>query len=458
MQVSSTNFAGLCRYPFDFLASGVHVWRPTMAGFQTVKGFRDFYPEDCALRNYIFSQWRKTASTYGFFEYEGAVIEQTALFKKKSGDEITSQLFCFEDKGGREVALRPEVTPSLARMAAARQRDYKKPIKWFQIGSCFRYEEPQRGRTREFVQFNADILGEAGIAADAELVAFAIDTMRRFGFTETEFSIRLSDRRLWTEFLVAEKIADEHGATFLQIIDKMERTPKDVTDTKLKAIGLSLERVESFIASVDASSAVFAPLRENLEARGLWKYVKIDPGIVRGLAYYTGTVFEVFDLKHGLRAVAGGGRYDNLVSLLSDGGVDMPSCGFAMGDVVLTELINRTPRALELVKEYTDASFANDVYVVVADETKRAEALKTVMDLREAGYRVDYSFGPQKVGKQFQAAETVRARLAVVVGAEYPTIVVKNLGSRDQSEVPAEKLAEELSGLLAAPVYRNLIA
>ena len=304
MQVSSTNFAGLCRYPFDFLASGVHVWRPTMAGFQTVKGFRDFYPEDCALRNYIFSQWRKTASTYGFFEYEGAVIEQTALFKKKSGDEITSQLFCFEDKGGREVALRPEVTPSLARMAAARQRDYKKPIKWFQIGSCFRYEEPQRGRTREFVQFNADILGEAGIAADAELVAFAIDTMRRFGFTETEFSIRLSDRRLWTEFLVAEKIADEHGATFLQIIDKMERTPKDVTDTKLKAIGLSLERVESFIASVDASSAVFAPLRENLEARGLWKYVKIDPGIVRGLAYYTGTVFEVFDLKQGRGGIA----------------------------------------------------------------------------------------------------------------------------------------------------------
>jgi histidyl-tRNA synthetase len=226
-------------------------------------------------------------------------------------------------------------------MAAARQRDYKKPSKWFQIGSCFRYEEPQRGRTREFVQYNVDILGEANIAADAELVAFAIDSMRRFGFTSEEFSIRLSDRRLWTDFLTNQNIADEHGPTFLQIIDKMERTPKEVTDTKLQAIGLSLEKVQDFIASVDASSEVFAPLRENLEARGLWQYVKIDPGIVRGLAYYTGTVFEVFDLKHGLRAIAGGGRYDNLVSLLSDGGVDMPSCGFAMGDVVLTELINR---------------------------------------------------------------------------------------------------------------------
>ena len=429
-----------------------------MAGFQTVKGFRDFYPEDCALRNYIFSQWRKTASTYGFAEYEGAVIEQTALYKKKSGDEITSQLFCFEDKGGREVALRPEVTPSLARMAAARQRDYRKPIKWFQIGSCFRYEEPQRGRTREFVQFNVDILGEASIAADAELVAFAIDSMRRFGFTKDEFSIRLSDRRLWTEFLTAEKIGEEHGPTFLQIIDKMERAPKEVTDTKLKAIGLSLDKVQEFIASVDSSSPVFAPLRENLEARGLWQYVKIDPGIVRGLAYYTGTVFEVFDLKHGLRAIAGGGRYDNLVSLLSDGGVDMPSCGFAMGDVVLTELINRTPAAQDLVKAHVDAHFANDAFVVVADETKRAEALKIVADLRDSGLRVDYSFGAQKVGKQFQAAETVKARLAVVVGAEYPTVVIKNLNSRDQMEVQAANIVEKVAELAAAPVYRNLIA
>jgi histidyl-tRNA synthetase len=429
-----------------------------MAGFQTVKGFRDFYPEDCALRNYIFSQWRKTASTYGFVEYEGAAIEQTALYKKKSGDEITSQLFCFEDKGGREVALRPEVTPSLARMAAARQRDYKKPIKWFQIGSCFRYEEPQRGRTREFVQFNVDILGEANIAADAELVAFAIDSMRRLGFTSDEFSIRLSDRRLWTEFLTAQSIAEEHGPTFLQIIDKMERAPKEATDKKLQDIGLSLEKVQDFIASVDGSSTVFAPMRDNLEARGLWQYVKIDPGIVRGLAYYTGTVFEVFDLKHGLRAIAGGGRYDNLVSLLSDGGVDMPSCGFAMGDVVLTELINRTPAALELVKSYMDTAFANDVFVVIADEAKRPEALKTVAALREAGFRADYSFTAQKVGKQFQAAETVKARFVLVIGAEYPTVVIKNLGSRDQMEVPMECIVEKITELVAAPVYTNLIA
>jgi len=429
-----------------------------MAAFQTVKGFRDFFPEDCALRNYIFAQWRRTASRYGFVEYEGAVIEQTALYKKKSGDEITSQLFCFEDKGGREVALRPEVTPTLARMAAARQRDYRKPMKWFQIGSCFRYEEPQRGRTREFVQFNVDILGEAAQAADAELVAFSIDVMRSFGFGPEEFTIRLSDRRLWTHFLDAEKVAEENRATFLQIIDKMERAPKDVTDTKLGGIGLNLQQVQDFIASVDENSSVFAPLRENLTARGLWNYVKIDPSIVRGLAYYTGTVFEVFDLKHNLRAIAGGGRYDNLVSLLSDANVDLPACGFAMGDVVLTELINRSPSALEAVTAWTKDALSNDVYVVVADEAKRIEALETVTALRDAGLRVDFSLTAQKVGKQFQAAESAKARFAVVIGAEFPLITVKNLINREQQEVQANDLVAKLTELVAQPVYSGLIA
>jgi histidyl-tRNA synthetase len=429
-----------------------------MAAFQTVKGFRDFFPEDCALRNYIFAQWRRTASRYGFVEYEGAVIEQTALYKKKSGDEITSQLFCFEDKGGREVALRPEVTPTLARMAAARQRDYRKPMKWFQIGSCFRYEEPQRGRTREFVQFNVDILGEAAQAADAELVAFSIDVMRSFGFGLEEFTIRLSDRRLWTQFLDAEKVAEENRATFLQIIDKMERAPKEATDTKLNGIGLNLQQVQDFIASVDENSAVFAPLRENLTARGLWNYVKIDPGIVRGLAYYTGTVFEVFDLKHNLRAIAGGGRYDNLVSLLSDANVDLPACGFAMGDVVLTELINRSPGALEAVAAWTKEALSNDVYVVVADEVKRIEALETVTALRDAGLRVDFSLTAQKVGKQFQAAESAKARFAVVIGAEFPLITVKNLINREQQEVQAQSLVAKLIELVAQPIYSGLIA
>jgi histidyl-tRNA synthetase len=238
----------------------------------------------------------------------------------------------------------------------------------------------------------------------------------------------------------------------------MERAPKEATDTKLKGIGLNLQQVQDFIASVDENSEVFAPLRENLTARGLWNYVKIDPGIVRGLAYYTGTVFEVFDLKHNLRAIAGGGRYDNLVSLLSDANVDLPACGFAMGDVVLTELINRSPSALEAVTAWTKDALSNDVYVVVADEAKRIEALEAVTALRDAGLRVDFSLTAQKVGKQFQAAESAKARFAVVIGAEFPLITVKNLINREQQEVQAQSLAAKLTELVAQPVYSGLIA
>jgi histidyl-tRNA synthetase len=429
-----------------------------MAAFQTVKGFRDFFPEDCARRNYIFDQWRRIAHRYGFAEYEGALIEPTALYKKKSGDEITSQLFNFVDKGGREIALRPEVTPTLARLVAERQRHYTKPMKWFQIGSCFRYEEPQRGRTREFTQLNVDIIGENSPAADAELIAVAIDLMLSLGLTGDDFSIRLSDRRLWSEFLMEQNIDVEHSPAFLTIIDKLERVPGEVTDKKLQAIGLTLAQVKAFIASVDHSRAVFTPLAENLKARGLWEFVHIDPGIVRGLAYYTGTVFEVFDLKHNLRAVAGGGRYDNLVSLLSDGGVDMPACGFAMGDVVLNELINRTDEAKVRAEEWNNATHASDAYVVIADEAHRSDALGILQRLRNAALRTDYSLTPAKVGKQFQSAETRKARFAIVIGGEWPTVVVKNLRTRDQMEVPAEKLIEKLSELMPTPDYLPRLA
>ena len=429
-----------------------------MAAFQTVKGFRDFFPEDCARRNYIFAQWRGVAHRYGFAEYEGALIEPTALYKKKSGDEITSQLFHFVDKGGREIALRPEVTPTLARMAAERQRNYTKPLKWFQIGSCFRYEEPQRGRTREFTQLNLDILGEPSPAADAELIALAIDLMHNLGFTKDDFSIRLSDRRLWTEFLTEHNIAEEHGPAFLTIIDKLDRVPEDVTDKKLQTIGLTLAQVKIFIGSVDESRAVFTPLAENLKARGLWDCVRIDPGIVRGLAYYTGTVFEVFDLKHNLRAIAGGGRYDGLVSLLSDGGVDMPACGFAMGDVVLNELINRTDESKKRAEAWATAANASDCYIVIADEARRPEALGIVQQCRSAGWRTSYSFTPAKVGKQFQAAENSTARHAIVIGGEWPTVVLKNLRTRDQMEVPAAQLIEKLAELMTTPDYLPRLA
>jgi len=429
-----------------------------MATFRTVKGFRDFFPEDCALRNYIFDTWRQVARSYGFVEYEGPLVESTDLYKKKSGDEITSQLFCFDDKGGRNISLRPEVTPSLARMATARQRDYKKPMKWFQIGPCFRYEEPQEGRSREFIQFNADILGDASQGSDAELVALAVDVMLAFGIQAEDFIIRLSNRQIWTQYLQEKQVPEEHWTTFLSIIDKIERAKPEDTAEKLAKVGLTLEDVRGFMASVDGSHPIFAPLRADLEARGLWQYVRIDATIVRGLAYYTGMVFEVFDLKHGLRAVAGGGRYDKLCALMSDGAVDMPSAGFAMGDVVLGILLGKTPGAQFGITEYLNAHTGVDAYIVIADEAQRSPALAAVQALRKSGVRVDFSMTAQKVGKQFQAAENQKARFALVFGAEYPQVQMKNLVSREQTMVSSETLVSAVVEALKLPVTGPLIA
>lgn len=439
-----------------------------MSTIQTVKGFRDFFPEECATRNYIFDTWRSVSRRYGFVEYEGPVVESTDLFRKKSGDEITKQLFCFKDKAEREISLRPEVTPSLARMAAARQRDYKKPLKWFQIGSCFRYEEPQLGRTREFVQFNADILEQVRIGvpddnmipaeADAELVALAVDVMRSFGFTQSDFSVRLSNRCIWQLFFSDYEVEEKNRTTFLQIIDKLERLPETVIEEKLKSIGLSLSNVRQFMSGIDKDHNAFAQLRNELESRGLWKFVQIDPSIVRGLAYYTGMVFEIFDLQHDLRAIAGGGRYDHLSSLISDGKVRMDACGFAMGDVVLGELFRRNDAAKAKMNDWLLSHFSLDCYVVIADSVRHKPAMEALQTLRDAGLRCDFSMTSLKIQKQFQSAEDRKARVAVVFGAEYPDVIVKSLSTRWQTQVSVANLVEEVQKLLAEPAVGPLIA
>ena len=429
-----------------------------MAAFKTVKGFRDFFPEDIALRNFIFETWRKVARRYGFVEYEAPFVESTDLYRRKSGDEIVNQLFCFKDKAEREISLRPEVTPSLARMAAARQRDYRKPLKWFQIGSCFRYEEPQEGRTREFIQFNADILGDGSVAADAELVALAIDVMREFGATKEDFVIRLSTRELWRSFLNDHNISPEQQPAFLQIIDKIERARPEDTETRLAPFGISLGEVRAFMDTADGDHPVFAELKANLAARGLWEFIRIDATIVRGLAFYSGTVFEVFDLKHDLRAVAGGGRYDQLCSVMSGGAVDMPAAGFAMGDVVLGILLSKTPGAqFKLIDSLTEQTRI-DVSVIIADETKRPEALAAVQTLRAAGLRVDYSFNAAKMNKQFQSAEAQKARAAVIFGNEYPQVAIKDLANRQQTNVDIAELEKSVLALLKTAAVGPLVA
>ncbi len=411
---------------------------------QLLPGFRDFYPEECARRSYILATWREVARCYGFVEYDGPMLETVELYKKKSGGELVGQLFDFVDKGERHVALRPEMTPTLARMLLARGRDYKKPLKWFCAPSFFRYEKAQRGRLREFGQFNADLVGEASVCADAELVALAIDLLRAFGFTQDDFVVRVSDRDAWLAFLRAKGIDESRAPEFLPIIDKLERDAPEAIATKLAPFGLTLEEVRAFIADPGAHFEKFNALAAELDARGLKGFYQLDPTIVRGLAYYTGLVFEVFDRGKSLRALAGGGRYDHLLRDMSGGKMDLPAIGFGMGDVVLGEFIKETPHAREKLEAWVERSRALDVYVVLASEARRPEATGLIQSLRGHGLRVDFPLAPAKVGKQFQAAETLGARYAVLIGEEWPLVKLKTLATREEIALPCEELLSRL--------------
>jgi histidyl-tRNA synthetase len=400
---------------------------------QLLPGFRDFYPEDCARRNYILSVWREVASRYGFVEYDGPVLEHIDLYRKKSGGELVGQLFDFVDKGERHVALRPEMTPTLARMVAARERDYKKPLKWFCAPSFFRYEKQQRGRLREFLQLNCDILGDATPAADAELLALLIDILRGFGLGPEDFVVRLSDRDAWLQFASGRGVEEGRLLDFLGVVDKLERAPEAESRRKLEDFGIPLEEVRSFIAHPEAEAGKLRGILADLKARGLDRFVTVDLTIVRGLAYYTGLVFEVFDRGGKERALAGGGRYDALLEVMSDGKVQMPALGFGMGDVVLANLVEEVPDAENRRAEWLTARRSAEVYVVLAEESKRSEALGVLQHLRDAGWRADYALGPVKVGKQFQAAEMLGAKFALVIGAEWPEVKVKQLENRSET-------------------------
>lgn len=376
---------------------------------ERLPGFRDFYPEplpqpslwSADARNYIFDRWRAVARMYGFREYDGPPLEPLELFTLKSGEEIVGQLYNFTDKGNREISLRPEMTPSLARMVAAHERNYKKPIKWFALPQLFRYERQQKGRLREHFQLNADIIGETDPAADAELIALLIDVLRSFKLTSEDFFIRLSSRNAWQSFFREKNGAPSREYEFYQLIDKLEREDPEVSDKKLTDLGIALSQVQQFIAEGKPTPELDSILR-NLDARGLAPYVKIDYGVVRGLAYYTGPVFEAFDRQGEFRAIAGGGRYDNLISLLSGGKVNLPALGFGMGDVVLLELLKARHRL---------PGFENavDAVCLIEAESFRPDSLKFIQHLRDAGISVEYSLTPTKPDKQFKRAQELGA-------------------------------------------------
>src|SRR5262245_21090529 len=355
-------------------------------------GFRDFYPEQFAERAHVMGVWRDVARRFAFVEYDGPPLEPLELYKKKSGDELLGQLYNFTDRGGREISLRPEMTPTLARMAAARANALRKPIRWFSIPQLFRYERQQRGRLREHFQLNVDIIGEADVTADAELLAVAIEIMRTCGLTSADVRARVSDRRLLRAILKALGVTDDATAeAVFNIVDKIERQPRDVSQEKLAAVGMSaesidallelmgdvtLEQLEKRFADAPEVGAVLAGLRryfEYLDELDVLDWVTIDLKIVRALTYYTGIVFELFDAKGELRAICGGGRYDKLLQSL--GGVDLPALGFGMGDVVLGELL-RDRQLLPTSAAGPQVWVATEAEGRVADVRRAATALR----------------------------------------------------------------------------------
>ena len=412
---------------------------------QRLPGFRDFYPEECAFRNYLFATWRKVARSFGFLEYDGPTLEPTELYKKKSGEELKTQLFRFVDKGERDVCLRPEMTPTLARLVAARERDFRKPLKWFSISPFFRFEKPQKGRLREFYQINCDIIGDNSAAADAELIALGVALHEAFGLTSADFFVRLNNRALWAEFLSQNKKSPDQLWEFLAIVDKIGRESEEITARKLEVFGLNPGTVYEFLKTPADSLPGFGELFRELRWRGLEKFVELDLTIVRGLDYYTGLVFEFFDRKKENRSLAGGGRYDNLVSVISDGAVDLPAAGFAIGDVTLGNLLCE----LEHTKSRVDQALRNRLaaFIVVADESLRENAIQLANSLRQSGIPVDYALQPAKVGKQFQLAEALGAARTVVVGREWPQLRVKQLSDRTERIISKDEIHTIFPGL-----------
>ncbi len=422
----------------------------------SLPGFRDFYPDTFAQRAWLFERWRDVARRFGFVEYDGPPLEPLDLYTKKSGEEIVGQLYNFEDKGGRAISLRPEMTPTVARMVGARANALRKPVRWFSVPQLFRYERQQKGRLREHFQLNVDIFGESDVAADAELLAVACEIMRSCGLGPDDVIARVSDRRLLTALVKGLGVPDECVPVVFGAVDKIEREPQAALEKKMTDAGVSagaagrvldLVRASDFDAlrtdfadNAEVSEALsrFDAYRELLSALGVREYLKLDLTIVRGLAYYTGIVFELFDAKGEFRAVCGGGRYDNLLAAL--GGIDMPALGFGMGDVVLGELLKARGKM-------PSGSPTVDFWVAPLSDDDRLAATRVATSLRAAGASVEYPLKSQALGKQLKSANAAGARAVAMVGAVAGgdgRVEIKNLATGEQRVTTVDELIQEV--------------
>ena len=412
---------------------------------RSVKGTRDFYPEEMAKRQWIYSRLKTVSESFGYQHYDGPCLETLELYAAKSGEELVKeQSFVFNDRGGDQITLRPELTPSLARMIAEKQNELAFPARWWSYGPFWRYERPQRGRTREFFQWNIDLIGSDSVEADAELVAVACSFMRSIGLGPEQVKIRYNDRELMDQAFSELGVNPESKSGLLKLVDRIDKLPADVWDEKVLGLGLDqgqLDSLKRLLADVDLwkrsdKLVKFVSLLQNM---GQAEYLEYDPRIIRGLDYYTGIVFEAHDANREFRAILGGGHYGNLVGDV--GGEPLPGVGFAMGDVVI-QLVLEHFNLLPDLNTQTET-----IFVTVFDSQTQAESLRIAAELRAAGFKAVTALGTEKLGKQLKFADRIMAAKALVIGPDELAkgeVVVKDLRARTQSSLPIGQLVSFL--------------
>lgn len=417
---------------------------------RSVKGTRDFYPEEMAQRQWLIGKMRDASTAFGFTQYDGPCLESIELYAAKSGEELVrEQAFVFPDRGGDPITLRPELTPTLARMVAQKQNELVFPLRWWSFGPFWRYERPQKGRTREFFQWNVDLIGSDSVLADAELIAVAATFLRMVGIQPQDVQLLVNDRQLMDQAMTSAGVPADKKGEMLRLIDRLDKLPADVWDEKVLGLGLNLSQLDSVKALLQnkrlwQESSNLRQLFEVVESLGVHEYVTYDPRIIRGLDYYTGTVFEARDTKGEFRAILGGGHYGNLIGDV--GGKPLPGVGFAMGDVVISLVLE----AYGLLKD--ELSNTGTVFVTVFNEEMLAQSLQLASKLRAEGLQVVTQTEPEKLAKQLKFADRLGYKAAIVMGPDEESqgmAQVKNLRTREQELVTLNALAEKLKQMIS---------
>ncbi len=425
---------------------------------QAVKGTRDFYPEDMAKRNFIVDLWKQVSLRNGFVEYDGPIFEYLQMYQLKSGDEIASQLFAFEDRGGRMLAIRPEITPTLARMINQRINTLPRPLKWFSVPRLCRAERPQKGRLREFFQWNIDIIGVDDCLADAEVIFCAVDYLLQTGLTSNDVVVKISSRKLIAALLEYFGIEKKQFEKAYTVLDKKNKMPQETFEKMLeetipdtakrqKVLQLmsveSLEQLEDFAGfDKNAKEAIeeLKKLFEYLYLMGVSGFCRFDIGVVRGLAYYTGIVFEIYDKSEQLRAICGGGRYDNL--LADFGGPKIGATGFGMGDCVLSIVLEEKGLFKNLMEESS-----LEYFVAFAEDSWQNKAIELVAKLRRASVRADFSYKGGSLSKQLKQASDYGAARCIIIGGEFTQagqLIIKDMNKGTQQTVLAREFLDRL--------------